>query len=174
MSKRFEFLRKSAGASELLCQQFVQWSTSQTRRRTLTSHNDEFPRTARHDLLLEKTQSTALDEVQLVIYLVGAIKCHVQQLVLGDLLEGEGGQAGAVDEGLGALAGGDELDLAAAGFGGLVFDGIDDVLDGAAGADADVGEGEVEILVDGLLGGGLFGLLDEVGGHGGVWAAERA
>lgn len=44
-----------------------------------------------------------------------------------------------------------------------VFDGLNDENDGTATADADVAGGGIEMIFDGLAGGGFFGLFDWIG-----------
>lgn len=141
-----------------------------------TSDADEFSRALGDQLLLEEAGAAALYAVELGVDLVCAVEGDVEHGVVGEGVEGHGGQAGFDDDLARLVAGGDEAD---GGVGGDLFYGFDDVDDGGAGADADVGGRGVEVVLDGLLGGGAFGGLDGCVGHGGrageasrVWALD--
>lgn len=132
-----------------------------------TGHGDELLGRDGDELLLEETGASALDQVQVLVDLVGAIKGHVQGHALavhdGALVEVGEIQAGGADETLGLATGGDKghgpVELGALG-----DDGIDDVDDGAARADADEAVLGEEMLVDSLEGSGLLGGLYQGGG----------
>lgn len=129
-----------------------------------TSHADEFPRALGDELLLEEAGAAALYAVELGVDLVGAVEGDVEDGVFGEAVEGDRGEARFDDDLARLVARGDEAD------GGVVgdfLDGLDDVDDGGAGADADVGGGRVEVVLDGLLGGGALRRLDGGVGHGG-------
>lgn len=123
------------------------------------------------ELLLEETGAAALDEVELLVHLVGAIKGYVERhgpaVDDGPLVEVVHAEAGRADEALGLAAGGDKSH-AAVKRRALGLDGVNDVDDGAAGANADILVRRQEVVLDGLVGRGLLGGLDEggcVGGH---------
>lgn len=134
------------------------------RKKKRTRHTHKLPRPLRHQLLLEKTRTTPLDAVELCVDLVRAVEGDVEDGVLGEAVEGDGGQTGLDDDLARLVARGDEAD---GGVGGELLDGVDDVDDGGAGADADVGGRGVEVVFDGLLGGCALGGLDGCVAHGG-------
>jgi len=102
-----------------------------------TGYAYKLPRPHRHQLLLIQTRASSLDAVQILVDLVRAIERHVQQDVVGEAIEGDGGEAVFENILPGLIAGGDEADA-----GGVVVerdDGFEHVDDGGAAADADVG-----------------------------------
>lgn len=136
------------------------------RRWVHTGHSDELVGRNGNELLLEQTSTAALDEVEVLVDLVSAVKGNVEgdgdtTIDGGPLVEVGQLQAGGADEALGLASGGDK-GHAGVKLGPLADDGLDDVDDGAAGADADVLVLGEEVVIDGLVGGLLLGRLDEV------------
>lgn len=137
-------------------------------REKLTGDADKLLARDGDELLLVVAAAAALDEVELEVDLVGAVEADVEVLlallVLGlhdHVVDGEEGQAGDADQVAGLDARGHELHAVR-----LrprqVRDGLDDVLDGRAGPDADPRVRRVQVLGHGLLPRGPLGRLDEV------------
>lgn len=123
---------------------------------------------------MEQTGAATLDEVQVLVHLVGAVKGHVERhehaVDHGALIQVAQREAGLANQALGLASRGNK-GHAAVEAGALGGDGLDDVDDGAAGADADEAGAGQKVLLDGLVGGGLLSGLDErrgvcSGGHG--------
>lgn len=130
-----------------------------------TSHSDELLGGNGNELLLEQTSTATLDKVEVLIDLVGAVKGNVEgdrDAIDGRPLVQVGQlQTSSADETLG-LASGRNKGHATVKLGSLADNGLDDVDDGAAGADADILVLGEEVVIDGLVGGLLLGRLDEV------------
>jgi hypothetical protein len=123
-----------------------------------------------HNLLLEQTSAAALDTVQLVIHLIGTIKGHIQDRACRDGIELDGRQPRVDDQLARLVARGHVAGQRGVQAGGL--DGLDDIDDGGAAADA-YPLGVLGVVVcDGDFGGGAFGFFDTHGGGGGREAGE--
>lgn len=127
----------------------------------LTGNSDKLPPSHSNQLLLEQARTTPLNQIQLLIHLIRAIKHHVQRnrhamLINRPLVQIAQPEPGRLEQALGLAARGDERHVAVEGRA-LCGDGLDDVDDGAAGADADEAVRGEEVLVDGLEGGGALG-----------------
>lgn len=128
---------------------------------THTSDTHKLLGLGNHQFFLEQTSTTAFDQIQLLIDLIGAIKSHIQHGALGQILDILQAEACRLDE-LTALVTRREKRH-------LVRDGrtqgaesVDHIDDGAAGADANVAEGKVHMLLHGLEGGGALGGFDQL------------
>lgn len=133
--------------------------------KTPTCNADELLGLHRHDLLLEKARSSALDQVQVVVHLVGAIERDVQHGAVGQRVELDGGQPRVDDELLGLVARGHVF--GGRGVDAQLLDRLDDVDDGGAAADADVLGVLGVVVLDGDPSGSALGCLDVGdGGHG--------
>lgn len=129
----------------------------------MVGHADELLGVRRHQFFLIQARPAALDAVEVLVHFVGAVKGHVDEGVGGEGVEFGVGEAGVEDHLPGLVAGGDEVDGGDARVGeGL--DGFDDEGDGAAGADADVAGGGVEVRGHGGVGGVALGVFDGGGG----------
>lgn len=118
-----------------------------------------------HELLLEEAGAAALDAVELGVDLVGAVEADVQHGVAGQRVEGDGHQAGLLDDLARVPAGRHEpVHVALGRRVGLeeVLDGFDAVDDGAAAADADEAVLAAEVVLDGAEGGLALCALDRV------------
>ena len=124
----------------------------------MVRHADELPRMRSHQFLLVQACAAALYAIQVIVDLVRAVEGDVEEGVGGKGVEGDGGEARADDDLAGLVAGGHETD----GLRGDVegADGVYDVDDCRAGADANVGEGGGEVVCDCADGGGAFGGFD--------------
>lgn len=131
------------------------------KKKKLTGNSDKLPPSHSNQLLLEQAPAPALDQIQLLIHLIRAIKHHVQRnrhavLIRRPLVQIAQPQPRRLEQALGLAARRHKRHVAVerGTFGG---NGLDDVDDGAAGADADEAVRGQEVLVDGLEGGGAFG-----------------
>ena len=133
-----------------------------------TGHADKLLRPLRNELLLEQTCSSTLDTVQVIVDLVRAVKGYVQHDIVRQLIEQQRREPGGKNHlaRLVARRDKDDLGLWVCLLRQVLGNGVDDVLDGAAGANADVGEAGQEVLGDGLVARGAFGGFDEVVGAG--------
>lgn len=130
-------------------------------KKKLTGNSYKLPPSHSNQLLLEQTPAASLDQIQLLIHLIRAIKHHVQRnrhavLIRRPLIQVAQPQPRRLEQALGLAARGHKRHVAVE-IAALCGNGLDDVDDGAAGADADEAVRGEEVLVDGLEGGGAFG-----------------
>lgn len=126
----------------------------------LTCHCDKLFSGRGNQFLLEKTGTTTLDQVQVVVDLIGTVESNVQRHWLAihqwSLVHIAEGQTGGSDETLGLTAGGHEGHAGGKGRS-LADDSLDDVDDGASGANAHEFVGGEQMLLHGLVSGLFLG-----------------
>ena len=101
-----------------------------------TRDADEFPCALRNQLLLEQAGAAALDAVEVLVDLVGAVERHVQHRVLGQRVERDGRQPGFHNHLPRLIPRRHEADVRVRA---ALFDRLDHIDDGRAGPDAYVG-----------------------------------
>lgn len=101
-----------------------------------TRDADELPCALRNQLLLEQAGAAALDAVEVLVNLVGAVKRHVQHCVLGQRVERDGRQPSFHNHLPRLIPRRHEADVRVRA---ALFDRLDHVDDGCARPDADVG-----------------------------------
>ena len=127
----------------------------------LTSNADELLRLHSDKLLLEETGTTALDAVQVIVDLVGAVECDVQHGTRGDSVKLDGRQTSA-DNQLARLVTRGHI----AGVGGIdteSLDSLDDVDDSRTAANADPASVFRVVISDGGLCGSALSSFDGFG-----------
>ena len=124
----------------------------------------------RDQLLLVQTGAAALDAIEVLVDLVGAVEGNLHERVRWKRVEGDGGEAVVQDVLPRLVARGDEAD--GGGVDAEGGDGLDDVDDRGPGADADVFGGGVEVVVHRADGGVAFRGLDVHGREGALGEYE--